>query len=111
MAFHPETTGLLMLHAPSVNRVHPETPCGIPLSTQRRWHLGFRLPTGSLLAPCPLGRYPVPVPSSYLIPQQKNKGKPCWLADSPYHATAATVSFPPAQPCHPAGLSRLPLRE
>lgn len=103
MAFHPDTTGSLVLHAPFVNPTHRETPGDVPASTQRRQHQEFQLWTGSLPAPCPPGIILCLCPALISSPAEK-QGKPHGLAAGSYHAVAA-VSFPLALPCHPAGLS------
>lgn len=90
-AFHPKATISLSLHSLPVNPAHPKTPRGVPPSTQRRRHLEFRLPTGSLPARRPPGRYLAPVPRLLSHPRQKNKWKPRGLAAGPYRAA---VSFP-----------------
>lgn len=103
MAFHPDTTASLALHAPSVNPAHRETPGDVPASTQRRQRQEFQLWTGSLPAPCPPGIILCLCPALISSPAEK-QGKPHGLAAGPYRAAAA-VSFPLALPCHPAGLS------
>lgn len=103
MAFHPDTTASLTLHAPSVNPAHRETPGDVPASTQRRQRQEFQLWTGSLPAPCPPGIILCLCPALISSPAEK-QGKPHGLAAGPYRAAAA-VSFPLALPCHPAGLS------
>lgn len=85
-----------------MNTAHPKTPRGVPPSTRRRQHLEFRLPTGSLLAPRPPGRYLVLVPSSYLIPGRKTRGN---LVG--WQSALIVPPFPSlARPRHPADCPR-----
>lgn len=100
----------------------PKTPHGVPLSTQRCSEVTApciwaahrlsrrakrRFPPGSASP----GRYLVARqggPSSYLSPQQKNKGKPHRLADSPYRGAA---SFPPGTALPPHTEPHCPHRD
>lgn len=96
--FSPQNYHLARAPHP-VNCAHPETPHQVPLRTQRRQHLEFRLPTGSLPAPCPQGIilcWCLPLISS---PSRKTRGN---LTGWQPALILPPFPSPLAQPCHPA---------